>query len=98
MTKKEIIAIILSFVIILSTCGIFVFGSIAKDVPDEPKLVYASTLINHFGNMGYTEIDEVDCIDRYDEGKWYAYYVCCGGDNWVITIKDNAVDVCVQLN
>lgn len=43
-------------------------------------------------------IDEVNLIDSYEDGNWYAYYVYADGDVYVITLKNNAVDVCCQLN
>lgn len=44
------------------------------------------------------EIDSVECIDKYKKGKWFVYYVYAEGDVYVITVKNNAVDVCCHLN
>ena len=43
-------------------------------------------------------IDYVALIDSYEDGNWYAYYICSDGDCYVITLKNNHVDVCCQLN
>ena len=43
-------------------------------------------------------IDEITLIDSYDEGNWYCYYLFSDGDVYVVTLKNNSVDICVQLN
>lgn len=43
-------------------------------------------------------IDYVALIDSYEDGNWYAYYIYSDGDCYVITLKNNHVDVCCQLN
>ena len=43
-------------------------------------------------------IDEIYEIDSYEEGNWYCYYLFADGDVYVVTLKNNHVDVCVQLN
>lgn len=94
-TLKDLIAMIM--VLIIAICGsLFVADATAK--PPRKDIVYASTLVNTVGNMGYSHIDSVKCIDKYKKGKWYAYYVCCDGDCYIITIKKGKTDVCVQLN
>lgn len=47
---------------------------------------------------GLAIIDYVALIDSYEDGNWYAYYICSDGDCYVITLKNNHVDVCCQLN
>ena len=43
-------------------------------------------------------IDEIYEIDSYTEGNWYCYYLFADGDVYVVTLKNNHVDICVQLN
>ena len=43
-------------------------------------------------------IDEIYEIDSYAEGNWYCYYLYADGDVYVVTLKNNHVDMCVQLN
>ena len=43
-------------------------------------------------------IDEIYEIDSYAEGNWYCYYLFADGDVYVVTLKNNHVDICVQLN
>lgn len=43
-------------------------------------------------------IDEIYEIDSYVDGNWYCYYLYADGDVYVVTLKNNHVDVCVQLN
>lgn len=47
---------------------------------------------------GLVVIDYVALIDSYEDGNWYAYYIYSDGDCYVITLKNNHVDVCCQLN
>lgn len=47
---------------------------------------------------GLAVIDYIALIDSYEDGNWYAYYICSDGDCYVITLKNNHVDVCCQLN
>ena len=47
---------------------------------------------------GLAVIDYVALIDSYEDGNWYAYYIYSDGDCYVITLKNNHVDVCCQLN
>ena len=47
---------------------------------------------------GLAVIDYVALIDSYEDGNWYAYYICSDGDCYVITLKNNHIDVCCQLN
>ena len=37
-------------------------------------------------------------INSYEEGCWYCYYIYADGDVYVVTTKNNHVDICVQLN
>ena len=46
----------------------------------------------------FVVIDESYLIDSYEEGNWYCYYLYCDGDVYVVTLKNNHVDVCVMLN
>ena len=43
-------------------------------------------------------VDYIQLIDEYTKGNWCALYVHCDGDLYVITIKNNSVDVCCILN
>ena len=43
-------------------------------------------------------VDYIQLIDEYTKGNWCALYVHCDGDLYVITIKNNCVDVCCILN
>ena len=47
---------------------------------------------------GLAVIDYAALIDSYEDGNWYAYYICSDGDCYVITLKNNHIDVCCQLN
>lgn len=44
------------------------------------------------------EVTMCKCIDDYEDGNWFAYYVYADGDCYVITLKNNVIDKCVQLN
>lgn len=44
------------------------------------------------------EVNMCKCIDAYEEGNWFAYYVYADGDVYVITFKNNKIDICCQLN
>lgn len=46
----------------------------------------------------FVVIDEIYEIDSYEEGNWYCYYLFADGDVYVVTLKNNHVDICVQLN
>lgn len=46
----------------------------------------------------FSVIDEIYEIDSYEEGCWYCYYIYADGDVYVVTTKNNHVDICVQLN
>ena len=43
-------------------------------------------------------VDYIKLIDKYPKGHWAAYYLCADGDVYVVTIKNDNVDVCCQLN
>ena len=62
-------------------------------VDSEPTL--EDILINE---CPFSVIDEIDEIDSYEEGCWYCYYIYADGDVYVVTTKNNHVDICVQLN
>lgn len=64
-----------------------------SDVDLEPTL--EDILINE---CPFSVIDEIDEIDSYEEGCWYCYYIYADGDVYVVTTKNNHVDICVQLN
>lgn len=64
-----------------------------SDVDSEPTL--EDILINE---RPFSVIDEIDEIDSYEEGCWYCYYIYADGDVYVVTTKNNHVDICVQLN
>lgn len=64
-----------------------------SDVDSEPTL--EDILINE---CPFSVIDEIDEIDSYEEGCWYCYYIYADGDVYVVTTKNNHVDIYVQLN
>lgn len=43
-------------------------------------------------------IDYIRLIDKSTKYQWYAYYIQSDGDLYVITIRNNHVDVCCILN
>jgi ABC-type transport system substrate-binding protein len=43
-------------------------------------------------------IDYMRLIDKSTKYKWYAYYIQSDGDLYVVTIRNNHVDVCCILN
>lgn len=47
---------------------------------------------------GLAVIDYIALVDSYEDGNWYCYYICADGDCYAITLKNNHVDVCCQLN
>jgi hypothetical protein len=47
---------------------------------------------------GLAVIDYIALVDSYEDGRWYCYYICADGDCYAITLKNNHVDVCCQLN
>lgn len=66
---------------------------IIEEVEAEPTI--EDIIMNE---CGLAVIDYVALIDSYEDGNWYAYYICSDGDCYVITLKNNHVDVCCQLN
>lgn len=62
-------------------------------IDSEPTL--EDILINE---CPFVVIDELYEIDSYEEGNWYCYYIYADGDIYVVTLKNDHVDVCVQLN
>lgn len=61
----------------------------------ENELTLEDIIMNE---CGLAVIDYVALIDSYEDGNWYAYYICADGDCYAITLKNNHVDVCCQLN
>ena len=43
-------------------------------------------------------VDYMALVDCYVEGKWYCYYICADGDCYTVTIKNEHIDMFVQLN
>ena len=66
---------------------------IIAEVENEPTV--EDVIMNE---CGLAVIDYVALIDSYEDGNWYAYYICSDGDCYVVTLKNNHVDVCCQLN
>ena len=64
-----------------------------SDIDSEPTL--EDILIDE---CPFSVIDEIYEIDSYEEGCWYCYYIYADGDVYVVTTKNNHVDICVQLN
>lgn len=44
------------------------------------------------------EVNMCKMIDSYEEGNWFVYYVYADGDVYVITFKNNSIDIICQLN
>ena len=66
---------------------------IIEEVKTEPTV--EDIIMNE---CGLAVIDYVALIDSYEDGNWYAYYICSDGDCYVVTLKNGHVDVCCQLN
>lgn len=66
---------------------------IIEEVETEPTI--EDVIMNE---CGLAVIDYIALVDSYEDGNWYAYYICADGDCYVITLKNNHVDVCCQLN
>lgn len=47
---------------------------------------------------GLATVDYIALVDSYEDGNWYCYYICADGDCYCITLKNNHVDICCQLN
>ena len=43
-------------------------------------------------------VDKITMIDSYEDGNWYCYYLYSDGDVYVVTIKNEHVDVSCMLN
>lgn len=69
------------------------YAIIIEEVETEPTV--EDIIMNE---CGLAVIDYIALIDSYEDGNWYAYYICSDGDCYVITLKNNHVDVCCQLN
>ena len=61
----------------------------------ENELTVEDVIMNE---CGLAVIDYIALVDSYEDGNWYAYYICADGDCYAITLKNNHVDVCCQLN
>lgn len=61
----------------------------------ENKLTLEDIIMNE---CGLAVIDYIALVDSYKDGNWYAYYICADGDCYVVTLKNNHVDVRCQLN
>lgn len=66
-----------------------------EEVEVVEELTLEDILINE---CPFVVIDEIYEIDSYEEGNWYCYYIYADGDIYVVTLKNDHVDVCVQLN
>lgn len=66
---------------------------IIEEVETEPTI--EDVIMNE---CGLAVIDYIALVDSYEDGNWYAYYICADGDCYAITLKNNHVDVCCQLN
>ena len=69
------------------------YAIIIEEVETEPTI--EDVIMNE---CGLAVIDYIALVDSYEYGNWYAYYICADGDCYVITLKNNHVDVCCQLN
>lgn len=43
-------------------------------------------------------VDYMQLVDCYEDGNWYCYYIYSDGDCYVVTLKNDHVDICVMLN
>lgn len=43
-------------------------------------------------------VDYIQLVDCYEDGNWYCYYIYSDGDCYVVTLKNDHVDICVMLN
>lgn len=64
-----------------------------EEVENEPTV--EDIIMNE---CGLAVIDYIALVDSYEDGNWYAYYICADGDCYAITLKNGHVDVCCQLN
>lgn len=64
-----------------------------EEIENEPTV--EDVIMNE---CGLAVIDYIALVDSYEDGNWYAYYICADGDCYAITLKNNHVDVCCQLN
>lgn len=99
--------LIFDLALVMLIGGIFIGKAIPKT---EPKIVkaesvcesvtpiYEDVLESHFKNLGYYSIDYTAIVDKFPEGDWYCYYICAGGDCYIVTLKNGKVDICQQLN
>ena len=69
------------------------YAIIIEEVEIEPTV--EDVIMNE---CGLAVIDYIALVDSYEDGNWYAYYICADGDCYAITLKNNHVDVCCQLN
>ena len=69
------------------------YAIIIEEVETEPTI--EDVIMNE---CGLAVIDYIALVDSYEDGNWYAYYICADGDCYAITLKNNHVDVCCQLN
>ena len=49
-------------------------------------------------DSGLATIDYMKLIDKSKNHNWYAYYIHSDGDLYVVTIRNDRVDVCCILN
>jgi hypothetical protein len=80
---------------------------IETEIPDLTTLIdYDNIIVDNeltiediiMCDCGLTVIDYVALIDSCEDNNWYCYYICSDGDCYAITIKNESVDVCCQLN
>lgn len=73
---------------------------IIEDEPIEEEVIEEEPTLEDIliEECPFCVIDEIYEIDSYAEGNWYCYYLFCDGDVYVVTLKNNHVDICVQLN
>jgi UDP-glucose 6-dehydrogenase len=77
----------------------FIIISTPTNYDDELNFFDTSSVEDIIMNeCGLAVIDYIALVDSYEDGNWYAYYICSDGDCYAITLKNNHVDVCYQLN
>lgn len=102
-TKK---ILVLDLVLVALIVGIFIGKAIPKPIQykvvEVPRYTCENrelkqTLIHHFYEMGYDEVDSIYVVDANGD-NWVVYYVCAGGDCYTVTLWHGEVDICEQLN
>lgn len=96
--KIKKVMVVAMMCVVLIESYIIINPYVSYGVVHKPKVTYEKQLKLYVKSKGYKSIDSIDVIDKYKKGKWYAYYIMCDGDCYVVTLKKGKVDVWCQLN